>query len=281
VIGGIWRRYAAEVASLVDLIEEVPVSLDDVTRAEGLRHLTRLLHMGVFSTHDYADVDDPMIFLAKTPAMLSGGVTSDCIYHEGFIDPQRSYTIHATRGTAELLEISAYAGRLGRSERSDVVDTILERTLVLDADGTSFSVTVSPEPRPHGFVGNWMCTGDARGRNADWLLIRQYSPRIAEVEPARFSIEPTGGARPRKPLTTASVDAMLDDSLDFVHRQLTHFIRSATNIVTHLKNTFIVVDEERDAGGALPSGHRFAAAGFDLRPDEAWVITIDGIGAPP
>ena len=100
MIHEIWRRYTEGVASLVDLIDEVPLDLDDVTLAEGLRHLTRIVHMGVFTTHDYADVGDPRIFLAKTPAMLSGGVTSDCIYHEGFIDPQRTYTLRGVRGTA-------------------------------------------------------------------------------------------------------------------------------------------------------------------------------------
>ena len=281
MIEEIWRGYADGVASLVDLIDDVPLGLDDVTRAEGLRHLTRVLHMGVFTTHDYADVDDPRIFLAKTPAMLSGGVTSDCIYHEGFIDPNGTYTIRGTRGTAELLEVSAYAGRLGRSERSDVVDAILEDSLVLDADGRSFSIVLSPDSRPDGHVGNWLCTNGFGDRRADWLLIRQYSSRIDDVESARFSIEPRGGARLRDPLTIESVDAMLQESLDFARRQLRHFIRSSVNTITHLRNTFIEVDEERDSGGALPSGHRFAAGGFDLRDDEAWVVTIPGIAAPP
>lgn len=281
MIADIWKRYSEEVASLGALIDEIPIELDDVTRGEGLRHLTRVLHMGVFTTHDYADTDDPRIFLAKTPAMLSGGVTSDCIYHEGFIDPQRTYTLRGTRGTAELLEVSAYAGRLGRNERSDVVDGILEDSLVLDDDGRSFTITLSPKPRPANHVGNWICTVDAERGGADWLLIRQYSPRIDDVESARFSIEPEGGARLRDPLTSEAADAMLIESLEFARRQLSHFIRSGSNIVTFLKNTFMVVDEQRDSGGALPSGHRFAAGGFDLQPDEAWVVNIPGIAAAP
>ena len=281
MVGDIWRRVSAGGSALVDLFDDVSIDLDEVTRAEGLRHLTRVLHMGVFSTHDYADVDDPRIFLAKTPAMLSGGVTSDCIYHEGFIDPQRTYTIRGTRGTAELLEISVYAGRLGRNDRSDVVSGILEDSLVLDADGRTFTIIVSPDRPPDGFAGNWLCTIDDRDRRADWLLIRQYSSRVGEVESARFSIEPVGGPRLREPLTIESVDAMLHESLEFARRQLSHFIRSGSNIVTYLKNSFMVVDENRDAGGALPSGHRFAAAGFDLRKDEAWVVTISGIAAAP
>lgn len=277
----IWQRYSEGVGSLVEIIDDIGVELDEVTRAEGLRHLTRVLHMGVFTTHDYSDTGDPRIFLAKTPAMLSGGVTSDCIYHEGFIDPRRSYTIRGTRGTAELLEVSVYAGRLGRNDRSDLVDGLLEDALVLDTDGCSFTITVSPDPRPDDFVGNWLRTVHPERGEADWVLIRQYSPRIDEVESARFLIEPVGGADPRDPLTLAAVDVMLTGSLEFARRQLTHFVRSATNIVTHLRNRFVVVDEDRDTGGALPSGHRFAAGGFDLRPDEAWIVTIPGIAAPP
>lgn len=281
MIDDIWQRYSEGVASLVKIIEDTPVELDEVTWAEGLRHLTRVLHMGMFTTHDYADTGDPRIYLAKTPAMLSGGVTTDCIYHEGFVDPTRTYTIDGTRGTAELLEISVYAGRLGRAERSDVVDAILEDALVLESDGRSFTITVSPEPRPAGFTGNWLCTDIAGRGRADHVLIRQYSSRIEEVESAQFSIEPVGGPDPRAPLTLESADAALTESLEFARRLLTHFVRSATSIVTHLKNVFVIVDEDRDSGGALPSGHRFAAGGFDLRPDEAWVVTIPGIAAPP
>lgn len=281
MVEDIWRRYSEGVGSLAELLEQTPVELDEVTRAEGLRHLTRVLHMGMFSVHDYADTGDPRIFLAKTPAMLSGGVTSDCTYHEGFLDPDRTYRIVGTRGTAELLEITVYQGRLGLAARSDVVDAILEDSLVTDGVDGTFEITVSPEPRPEGFRGNWLWTDDpARGR-ADWLLIRQYSPRIAEVEPARFTIEPEGGARPRPPLTLVDIDAALEESLVFARRLVAHFVQSATNIVEGLTNRFMVVDEHRDAGAALPSGHRFAAAGFRLRPDEAWIVTIPGIAAAP
>jgi len=277
----IWKRYADGVASLVEAIDGVPIDLDEVTRAEGLRHLTRILHMAMFTVHDYADTSDPKIFLAKTPAMLSGGVTSDCIYHEGFIDPSRTYRLTGTRGTAELLEISVYQGRLGLSDRSDVVDSILEGSLVLDPGGERFEIIIGPESHAVGRTGNRLITDDPSRGRADWLLIRQYSPRIELVEPARFSIEPIGGAAPRPSLTLAAIDRVLERNLEFANRLVGHFARSATNIVEHLENRFMVVDEDRDAGGALPSGHRFAAGGFRLSPDEAWVVRIDGIAAPP
>ena len=280
MIGEIWQRYSEGVAALVARLEATPLDLDEVSWAEGLRHLTRLLHMGVFTVHDYHDTGDPRIFLAKTPAMLSGGVTSDCIYHEAFLDPQRTYRITGTRGTAELLEISVYAGRLGLAERSDVVDALLEDALVVEPDGR-FTITLGPSPKPAGFSGNWLRTDDpARGR-ADWLLIRQYSSRVEAVEPARFTIEPDSVPTPRGPLTLAEIDDVLAASLAFAERMVDHFRTSAANVVQGLTNRFWVVDEDRDAGGALPSGHRFAAGGFAIAPDEAWVVTVPGITTPP
>ena len=276
----IWKRYSDGCAALVDLFATTSIDLDEVTRAEGLRHLTRILHMAMFTVHDYADTADPSIFLAKTPAMLSGGVTSDCVYHEGFIDPSRTYRLTGTRGTAELLEVTTYQGRLGLADRADVVDSLLEDALVVDANGR-FEILLGPGARPAGHVGNWLSTDDATRGRATWLLLREYSPRVECIEPARFAIEPIDGATLRPSLNLAAIDDVLTRNLEFARRQLTHFLTSATNIIQHFENRFIIVDENRDAGGALPSGHRFAAGGFRLAPDEAWVVTIPGIAAAP
>jgi hypothetical protein len=265
----------------VDLVDEMPLDLDEVSRAEGLRHLTRVLHMGMFSAHDYADTEHPTVFLAKTPAMLSGGVTSDCIYHEAFVDGGRPYRLRGTRGSAALLEIAVYQGRLGLADRADVVDAILEESLVLEPDGHTFEITVSPQPKPAGCTGNWLWTDNPTRGRVSWVLFRQYDARIGAVEPARFAIEPVDGADPRPPLGLATIDDALTDSVVFARRLVAHFSKKATNSVEKLTNRFLAVDEESGAGEALPSGHRFAAAGFRLRPDEAWVVTIHGLGVPP
>ncbi|MDH3706534.1 MAG: DUF1214 domain-containing protein [Acidimicrobiia bacterium] len=277
----IWQRYIEAAGSLVELIDDAPVVLDELTKAEGLRHLTRALHMGMISVHDYADVDAPHVFLAKTPALLTGGTTSDCIYHEVFFDGARPYRITATRGTAPLLEMTANAGRIGIDDRADMVDSIREDTLVLDGDGELFDVVLSPHPKPDGFDGNWLWTDNPDRGRATWMLIRQYSTAIDDVEPAHFDIAPIDESAPRPPLTLERIDAALADSVAFADRLVRHWTAMTAGMIQGLTNNFLVVDDIRAASEAMPTGHRFATAGFHLAPDEAWIVTIQGIGAPP
>jgi len=279
----IWNEYAAAVADLVGLVADTPIELDEVTRAEGLRHLTRALHMGMISVHDYASTTDPKVFLAKTPALLTGGTTSDCIYHEVFFDGSRPHRITATRGTAELLEMTANAGRIGLADRSDMVDSIREDSLVVDAGSrpSRFEVTLSPEPKPADFEGNWMWTDNPERGCASWMLIRQYSTTIDDVEPARLSIEPMDHAATRPPLSLSTADEALQASVVFARRLVEHWTEMTAAMISGLANEFLIVDAAQAAGEAMPTGHRFATAGFRLDPDEAWVVHIPHIGAAP
>jgi hypothetical protein len=279
----IWHEYAEAVAGLVDLVADTSIDLDEVSRAEGLRHLTRAIHMGMISVHDYAQTTDPQVFLAKTPALLTGGTTSDCIYHEVFFDGSRPYRLSATRGTAPLLEMTANAGRIGLDDRADMVDSIREDTLLLEpgSDPAQFEVTLSPEPKPDDHPGNWMWTANPNRGTASWMLIRQYSTAIDEVEPARFSIQPLDQQAHRPALTLAAAEAALHASVQFARRLVRHWTDMTAAMVRGLTNEFLIVDQERAASDAMPTGHRFATAGFKLDPDQAWIVDIPGIGTAP
>lgn len=277
----IWAAYATAVAGLADVVANTTVELDEVNRAAGLRHLTRALYMGMISVHDYASVTAPVVFLAKTPTLLSGGTTSDCIYHEVFFDGARRYRLSATRGSAPLLEMTANTGKVGVVDHADMVDSIREDTLVLEPGGDRFEVILSPDPKPEGFAGNWMWTDNPERGTATWMLIREYSTTIRDVEPARWHIEPLDDAAHRPAPTLAEVDEALGASVAFAKTLIGHWTAMTAGMITGLANEFMIVDRAQAASDAMPTGHRFATAGFHLSPDEAWVVTIPGIGAAP
>ena len=173
----IWREYAEGVAALGEILSLPSTPKDEVTQAEGYRHLARMLYMGLLATHEYANTDAPEVFLAKTQTQLTGGVTSDAIYHEAFIDGRREYRLFGERGEAPLIEITAPTWKVGIRDNGNVVDSIREDRLVL-TDGPSgenahYEVRLSPDPKPEGYEGNWLQTVDPDIGTATYLLIRQ------------------------------------------------------------------------------------------------------------
>ena len=63
----VWRDYAARVGELGSILSRAETPRDEVTLAEGHRHLARMLYMGLLATHEYADTEAPEVFLATTP----------------------------------------------------------------------------------------------------------------------------------------------------------------------------------------------------------------------
>jgi hypothetical protein len=279
----IWTSHASRVAGLADLIADTSIELDEVSLAEGYRHLTRILHMGMLSVHDYGSTTDPQVYLAKTPTQLTGGVTSDCMYYESFFDGARTYRLSGTRGSAPLLEITMIAGKIGITDRGDMIDSIREDTLVVEGKGPDarFEVTMSPDPKPAGFDGNWLQTEHPDRGRATYMIIRQYSTDTSNLVPAKIEIEPVGWERSRDLISLADMDQALRESASFTEVLVRHWTAMSAAMIEHLPNQFLIVSGAAAEDEPMPTGHRFSTAGFKLEPGQAWVITIPGIGGHP
>ena len=279
----IWTAYAEAMAGLADIVADTPVELDELSRAEGLRHLARILYMGMLSVHDHASTTDPTVFLAKTPTQLTGGVTSDCVYYESFFDGARRYRLHGTRGTAPLFEVTVNAGKVGVTDSGAQVDSIREDTLVLESDGNldRFEITLSPHPRPADHTGNWLRTDHPRQGSGH---LHDHPAVLARHRCGRPGPHRDRSARPRSPPPRPDPrrgGPCSPASVSFTDTLVRHWTAMTAGMITGLRNSFLIVDEEAAADEPMPSGHRFSTAGFELAPDEAWVVTIPGIGAPP
>ena len=279
----IWRRYAEGVAALGEILSLPSTPKDEVTQAEGCRHLARMLYMGLLATHEYANTDAPEVFLAKTPTQLTGGVTSDAIYHEAFIDGRREYHLFGERGEAPLIEITAPTWKVGIRDNGNVVDSIREDRLVL-TDGPSgenahYEVRLSPDPKPEGYKGNWLQTVDPDIGTATYLLIRQYSSHITTHRSATFQIEPMEQKRIRPAVSMPEIASGLAETVVFVDKLVRRWAAITDAILRRAENDFHIVEQPEDL--PMPTGHRFATAGFRLQPDEAWVIRIPDIGNAP
>ncbi len=217
--------------------------------------------------------------MAKTPTQLTGGFTSDCIYYEAFFDGTQTHRLSGTRGSAPLLDITVIAGKIGVTERGDVVDSIREDTLVVEDD--RFEVSLSPEPRPEGFAGNWLQTRHPERGVATYMIIRQYSTDAGAVAPAKIEIQPVDRVRHREPVSPREIDDALQASVDFTRVLGSYWTAMTAGMIEGLENEFLIVGELAAADEPMPTGHRFSTAEFRLGPTQAWLVTIPGVANAP
>ncbi|MCH2173813.1 DUF1214 domain-containing protein [Myxococcota bacterium] len=203
------------------LREDVPDN--ELDRAEGFRHLTRMMSYALDLTVEHSDVDRPIFHAHPRLSWKWGGENPDNLYQHAAIDGSATYRIHGQRGTAHEFSLSASAcgpmespGTGSRRGRDSLVFAELSsRELEIEADG-SFEITVSPERHE----GNWLPSHPEVG----FINIRQYFYDWDHDRQAEFWIERVGfeGTSP-PPLDAASLGQRLDDAAAWVEHGMPYW----------------------------------------------------------
>jgi len=261
-----WVEFCEELkrAGRVMLRESTPK--DELTRAEGYRHLARLVHVGFMAGFELADTERPRIVPAVSKTMLGEGETSDARYHHAFIDGRTTIRVRGTRGTAPFIEFTVYAGKIGLQDTSRQVGHLLEDDLKVESDG-SFEVAIGPEERP----GNWIRTEP----DANMLYIRQYAHDWTRTQSASFEIVPEGEVAPESPLRLDEIRAGLSRTAAFVDRAVHFWTAIVDQRAQAPPNVFFEIPSDPDPiRPTMPVGHRFAAGYFRLAENEALEVRL-------
>jgi hypothetical protein len=267
-----WSEFCRELekAGRVMLRESTPK--DELTQAEGYRHLARLVHLGFMAGFELADTDRPRLVPAVSRTMLGEGETSDARYHHAYIDGRATYRVKGTRGTAPFIEFTVYAGKIGLQDTSRQVGYLLEGGLQVEADG-SFEVVIGPDAHPT----NWIRTEP----DASMLFIRQYSHDWSKTESASFEIVREGEVAPEVPLRVEEVRAGLSRAASFVDRAVHFWAEIVDRRAAAPPNVFFEIPEDPDPKRpTMPVGHRFAAGYFRLAEDEALEVRFRPADVP-
>jgi hypothetical protein len=267
-----WVEFCEELkhAGRVMLRESVPK--DELTRAEGYRHLARLVHLGFMAGFELADTERPQIVPAVSKAMLGEGETSDARYHHAFIDGRATYRVRGTRGTAPFIEFTVYAGKIGLQDTSRQVGHLLEDDMQVAADG-SFEVVIGPDEHP----GNWIRTEP----DASMLFIRQYAHDWSKARSASFEIVREGGVAPESPLRLEQIRDGLSRTAAFVDRAVHFWAAIVDRRAEAPPNIFFEIPADPDPKRpTMPVGHRFAAGYFRLADGEALEVRFRPSDAP-
>ena len=203
-----WDAFCSELARAGAVLRRPTTPRDELTQAEGLRHLSRMIRAGLENRLELSDLEHPTLVPMVDRWLLYEGVTSDARYHHAMIDGAARHVVSGTRGEAPLFEIGVYDGKQAVHERSHLLASLTEAELRVGPDGR-FEVALGPEPRP----GNWLRT-DARAR---YLMIREYAHDWRATRPGRFEIR-REGAPARGALGLDAARAGLAGAADFVAR---------------------------------------------------------------
>ncbi|MDB5424522.1 MAG: hypothetical protein JWQ29_1938, partial [Phenylobacterium sp.] len=169
--------------------------VDEVTQAEGLRYLTRLLRGGIERQIEYADPLDPFMSSTKNERLKWGLDNPDSIYLMTDIDGRYEYELTGNVGTVPYFNLtSAERGVDGRQVTTGFLEGGDVKT---DAAG-DFTVRIGGPERPE----NWLPVTPASSS----LLLRETFGDRAVEQPIACRIRLVSDLGPDRPMS-------LDDAL--------------------------------------------------------------------
>lgn len=267
-----WDDFCEQLKRAGRVLDRDGTPQDELTLAEGLRKLVHLVRMGFDATVEFADTEHPQVYQLVTAQTLGEGETPDARYHQAFIDGAATYRLTGNRGTAPLIELTVYAGKVGLHDGSRQVGALTEQDMTVAADGT-FEVVLSPQQHS----GNWIRTDP----DANLLYIRQYTHDWSKTQSATFDLRKQGAGPQRPPLGLEQVRAGMARAASYADKSVHTWAAIVERRAAAGPNVFFEIPSAPDPSRPeMPVGHRFSAGYFRLAPGEALLVTFKPTEVP-
>ena len=256
----IWREVVKAIAELEKLVWDDPRVTDDLTRAEGVRQLTRLVGGALPITMETVDANHPQFLQLLSTRIQWGLPSADCHYLWAPLNGANVYRIVGDRGTARLFDIEirndtfAHLGEWTLHSRLGSVET---------GPGNQVEIVLSRK-RPVG-VANWVELPEGR---CD-IVLRQYFYDWNTEQMAHLAIINEGAIYPPPPLTTEQIRKNLEMYCDFL-RQVPPIFRQSVEV-------YYQTPPNQLAFHAIEYGFRALTYGkgwYRCEPDEALVLEV-------
>lgn len=88
-----WADYCDSLRTVGESVLASPHAHDDVSRAEGLRHLARMVALSLTQQIDFSDREDPRLFRSNDDVWQWGGPNVDNVYLGCSVDPRGTYRL--------------------------------------------------------------------------------------------------------------------------------------------------------------------------------------------
>tara|TARA_R110000787_G_scaffold201880_11_gene312664 strand:- start:5850 stop:7037 length:1188 start_codon:yes stop_codon:yes gene_type:complete len=257
----IWQEVVKSMAEIEKLVWNDERVTDDLTRAEGVRQLTRLIGGALPVTMETVDPEHPQFLQLLSTRVQWGLPSADCHYIWAPLHGRNVYRIVGDRGTAKLFDIEirndtfAHLGDWSLHARLGEVEVGPENQV---------EIFLSRE-RPAGAV-NWVELPEGR---CD-IILRQYFYDWDKEQMARLTIENQNAIYPPPPLTEETIRKNLELFCDFLQQVPPVFRQSVETYYQHPVNTM--------AFDAIDYGFRaltYGKGAYQCGEDEALLVEVE------
>jgi hypothetical protein len=255
-----WREFCDRLARLGDEILGPDYPASPRERAEGYRHLANQVVGWLGWSIGYPDAEFPAFFRQNDQVVRWGGPNVDQVTRRARVSAEGTYRIAGNMGACEDFILTVKDGDM-HMERYGILSECLGSELGI-GPGDDFAITLSVAESPAPWV--------PLDANATMVNLREYYFDWQPRAPAIVTIQrlDTAGTAP-PPLTTARVDAMLDDAATTIEHSIVYwndYVRTARAAAT--PNTMGA--PRHNAGGSSRIHYSFGF--FELGADEALVL---------
>ena len=260
-----WRTLCRGLEALGERICADDFPTDPNARAEGFRHILRMMNFASQWAVEFGDPDFPAFVRTTDDAVMFGGPSADNRNLRARVDGNGTYRITGRIGSAFDVLFTATGGDMALGQTS-VSDERSASELDIGVDG-SIELIVSETEH----TGNWlpMAAGTRR------IQVRQIFTDWTTQEPGWFDIERLD--RPRLyplALTPIRMAEMIGEIGRWVSTSTTYWNEYQRDIRGRLTPNTIDAPTAQEGGGL---SIRYGFGWWQLEPDEALVITF----APP
>ena len=202
-----WQALLRSLAETGELIVGPLGAKNERERAEGFRHLTRVVSIATEMLLEKGDPSRPEFTRWMNPHRKMLGDNPRTIYDAAIVAPAYTYRISGNRGTVTYLGICVYGTAPDGSRR--IISNIDDVDMDIADDG-SFTVTVGLNPPGSGpFL--------PLDADATDLMVRQYFTDHLDETPATYTIETVPDNGPPPPLSEQEIARRLSAVASYVH----------------------------------------------------------------
>ncbi|WP_420466064.1 hypothetical protein [Panacagrimonas sp.] len=224
----IWREVVKAMGEMEALVWNDPRVTDDLTRAEGLRYLTRLIAGALPITMEESNPNYPRFLQLLSTRLQWGLPSADCHYQWAPVHGDNVYRVSGDRGTAKMFDIESRRNHFAR-----LGEWTLHARLPKAVVGPNNHVDIVLSRKRPADARNWLELPEGPGE----LIFRQYFYDWNTEQAARLVIVNENAVYPPPPLTQNQIRERCALFCDFLRQATAIFRKSVETYYAAPPNT--------------------------------------------